>query len=89
MFRRSIKRCTHMNQIRAVEPGTRGCEECMQMGDTWVHLRKCLVCGHVGCCDQSKNKHATQHFRSTGHPIIQSFEPGENWRWCYVDEIPV
>ena len=57
------------------------------MGDSWVHLRLCLSCGHVGCCDSSKNKHATKHFHRTKHPIIQSFEPGEDWRWCYVDEI--
>ena len=57
------------------------------MGDSWVHLRLCLICGHVGCCDKSKNKHATGHFHSTGHPIIESFEPGEDWRWCYIDAV--
>lgn len=57
------------------------------MGDSWVHLRICLVCGHVGCCDSSKNKHATQHFHESGHPIVASFQPGEEWAWCYVDEV--
>jgi len=64
-----------------------GCEECLQMGDTWVHLRLCLTCGHVGCCDSSKNKHATKHYHATKHPVMRSFEPGEKWMWCYVDEI--
>jgi uncharacterized UBP type Zn finger protein len=62
-----------------------GCEECLQIGSDWVHLRLCLSCGHVGCCDNSPNKHATKHFKSTKHPIIRSFEPGETWEWCYVD----
>ena len=59
------------------------------MGERWVHLRLCLICGHVGCCDESRGKHATKHFRHTGHPIMQSMEPGEDWGWCYVDEIMV
>ena len=80
--------CTHLDQIRDVTPGTpEGCEECLQMGDTWVHLRMCLICGHVGCCDASRNKHATKHFHDTDHPIIQSFERGEDWMWCYIDEV--
>ncbi|NLG72192.1 MAG: UBP-type zinc finger domain-containing protein [Chloroflexi bacterium] len=79
--------CEHLDQIQDVVPGTEGCEECMQMGDEWVHLRICLTCGHVGCCDNSKNKHATQHFHTTGHPLIQSFQPGEDWVWCYVDKV--
>lgn len=79
--------CTHRNQIRDVKPSGRGCEECLQMGDRWVHLRMCLTCGHVGCCDDSKNKHATKHFRRTGHPIMSSIEPGESWSWCYVDQV--
>ena len=66
-----------------------GCEECLQMGSDWVHLRLCLSCGHVGCCDNSPNKHATKHFKSTKHPIIRSFEPGETWEWCYVDNIMI
>jgi hypothetical protein len=78
--------CAHLDEIRDVTPSGDGCKECLEMGDTWVHLRECLICGHIGCCDNSKNRHATKHFHATGHPIIQSFEPGEDWRWCYVDE---
>jgi uncharacterized UBP type Zn finger protein len=63
-----------------------GCEECLAIGQRWVHLRKCLVCGHIGCCDQSIGKHATKHAHATGHPVIRSFEPGEDWRFCYADE---
>jgi uncharacterized UBP type Zn finger protein len=80
------KPCEHVNLIRDVTPSADGCEECLQMGDTWVHLRLCLICGHVGCCDNSKNKHATAHYHATGHPVIQSFEKGEKWRWCYEDK---
>ncbi len=79
--------CTHLDQIQALIPHRDGCEECLRTGDDWVHLRLCLTCGHVGCCDDSKNKHATAHFHSTGHPVIESLEPGEGWRWCYVDEV--
>jgi uncharacterized UBP type Zn finger protein len=79
-------KCTHQEQIRPVQPRGDGCEECLQWGWSWVHLRTCLVCGHVGCCDSSKGKHATKHFRDTGHPIVQSKEPGEDWRWCYIDQ---
>ncbi len=78
--------CTHLDQIKFRHTNKRGCEECLKMGDTWVHLRLCLICGHVGCCDSSKNKHATKHFHSTKHPLIRSIEPGESWIWCYVDE---
>ena len=86
--RSRMKTCTHLDQIRDVKPLTpNGCEECLKMGDTWVHLRLCLECGHVGCCDSSKNKHATKHFHRTKHPIMKSFEPGENWGWCYIDEV--
>ena len=82
--------CTHRDQIRDVEPSTRdGCEDCLKTGGRWVHLRLCLTCGHVGCCDSSPNRHATKHFRDEGHPIVQSLEPGETWRWCYVDEVIV
>jgi uncharacterized UBP type Zn finger protein len=85
MFRR--KRCEHTDQIReVVTPSAEGCEECLRMGATWVHLRECLTCGHIGCCDASPNKHATKYFHSLGHPIIRSFQPGEEWRWCYIDE---
>jgi uncharacterized UBP type Zn finger protein len=79
--------CRHLDQIREVTPSANGCEECLKMGDTWVHLRICLICGHVGCCDDSKNKHATKHFHATNHPIIQSFQPEENWGWCYIDQL--
>ena len=80
--------CTHLDQIRDVQPRTpEGCEECLQLGDTWVHLRLCRTCGHVGCCDSSKNKHATKHFHATHHPVVQSFEAGENWLGCYIDQV--
>ncbi|HZS42871.1 MAG TPA: UBP-type zinc finger domain-containing protein [Candidatus Paceibacterota bacterium] len=81
------KKCTHISSIKEVKPKSSGCEECLKMGDKWVSLRLCLSCGHVGCCDSSKNKHATKHFKATGHPIIQFFGPEQNWRWCYVDEM--
>ena len=76
----------HVKEIRKVTPSAKGCEDCLKIGDRWVHLRLCLSCGHVGCCDSSKNKHARAHFNTAKHPIIQSFEPGEDWKWCYVDE---
>jgi uncharacterized UBP type Zn finger protein len=81
--------CPHLSTIdKTVRPHTKGCEECLAMGDEWVHLRLCMQCGHVGCCDDSKNKHATAHFRASGHPvIIRSLEPGERWAWCFVDEV--
>lgn len=80
--------CTHLGTIQDVEARTpTGCEECLQTGDGWVHLRLCLSCGHVGCCDSSKNKHATAHFQRTEHPLVRSFQPGEDWLWCYVDEL--
>jgi uncharacterized UBP type Zn finger protein len=81
--------CEHVVQIREVKPSGEGCKECLESGDDWVHLRLCLTCGHVGCCDSSKNKHATKHFAAVKHPIIRSFEPGEEWRWCYVDQAQV
>jgi monovalent cation:H+ antiporter-2, CPA2 family len=79
--------CSHLDAIRPVRPSARGCEECLRTGSTWVHLRICLSCGHVGCCDSSPNKHATAHHRRTGHPIVRSLEPGETWGWCYADEV--
>jgi uncharacterized UBP type Zn finger protein len=78
--------CAHLEQLGEVAPRTEGCEECLKAGDGWVHLRLCRSCGHVGCCDSSKNKHATRHFRATAHPVVSSAEPGEDWSWCYVDE---
>ncbi|MEM1054991.1 MAG: cation:proton antiporter [Bacteroidota bacterium] len=79
--------CSHLDHIQEVYPSAQGCEECLKTGDTWVHLRVCMTCGHVGCCDSSKNKHATKHYEETGHPIMRSIEPGESWGWCYVDEV--
>jgi uncharacterized UBP type Zn finger protein len=79
--------CTHLNQIKNPKPNSTGCEECLKMGDHWVHLRLCESCGHVGCCDSSKNKHATKHFLAAGHPVIKSFQPGEDWLYCYVDDV--
>ena len=79
--------CTHIDQIQDVTPSADGCEDCLKIGDEWVNLRVCLTCGHVGCCDNSKNKHATKHHHQTHHPIIASYEEGENWIWCYVDEV--
>ena len=78
--------CTHLNEIEEVSPSGNGCKECQESGDKWVHLRLCLSCGHVGCCDSSKNKHATAHFHETTHPVIKSMEPGEEWGYCYPDE---
>jgi uncharacterized UBP type Zn finger protein len=80
--------CQHRTAVRNIKPGTpNGCEECLATGGRWVHLRICLTCGHVGCCDNSPSRHATRHFHQTGHPLIRSYEPGEDWGWCYVDEV--
>ena len=79
--------CTHLDQVNDVEPSADGCEDCLATGGYWVHLRLCMTCGHVGCCDSSPHKHATKHFHATGHPIVQSYEPGEDWWWCYLDEL--
>ncbi len=81
------KSCKHLSAIHDVRPSAKGCEDCLKIGGRWVHLRECLSCGHVGCCDSSPNRHATAHFHATKHPIVRSFEPGEDWRWCYADEI--
>jgi uncharacterized UBP type Zn finger protein len=81
--------CTHLDQIKIVEPTKHFCEDCVKTGDTWVHLRMCLTCGHVGCCDSSKNRHARKHYRQAGHLLVRSAEPGESWVWCYTDEIEV
>ena len=83
--------CDHVDQvkIRDVERPARGCEDCLKMGGVWVHLRECLTCGHVACCDNSPNRHATAHFKHTKHPIITSVEPDEVWTWCYVDDRPL
>ncbi len=79
--------CTHLDQVKFTKTNKRVCEDCIKTGDTWVHLRMCLECGHVACCDSSKNKHATKHFHRSKHPLMRSIEPGETWTWCYVDEI--
>ena len=79
--------CTHLDQIHDVEPSADGCEDCLRIGSGWVHLRLCMTCGHVGCCDQSPNRHATAHAHATGHPIIRSHEPGEGWGYCYPDDL--
>jgi uncharacterized UBP type Zn finger protein len=77
--------CTHRDAVSEVEPDSEGCSECVALGDPWFHLRICMTCGHVACCDSSKNRHASRHARDAGHPILASFEPGESWMWCVVD----
>jgi uncharacterized UBP type Zn finger protein len=79
--------CSHLDQIQDVSPSADGCEDCLRIGSWWVHLRMCMTCGHVGCCDSSPNRHATAHAGAEGHPIVRSLEPGENWFWCYLDEV--
>ncbi len=79
--------CTHLGGIKTTATDKHVCEDCIKTGDSWVHLRMCLECGHVGCCDSSKNKHATRHFHQTQHPLIRSIEAGESWMWCYVDQV--
>jgi hypothetical protein len=82
------KPCAHLDQaVDGVEPGSTGCEDCLRTGGEWVHLRMCTTCGHVGCCDSSPARHATAHWTGEGHPLVQSFEPGEDWWWCYPDEL--
>jgi uncharacterized UBP type Zn finger protein len=83
--------CEHLEALvnprsRALVPSAHGCEECLAAGSRWVHLRMCMSCGHVGCCDSSPNRHATRHFHATRHPVAKSFEPGEDWAWCYVHQ---
>ncbi len=84
---RDAQDCTHRDQIQDAVPGSDGCEECLAMGDTWVHLRLCLTCGHVGCCNDSKNKHAYKHYQATGHPLVKPLGESEEWVWCYADEV--
>jgi uncharacterized UBP type Zn finger protein len=81
--------CTHLDHVdMSVAPSsTEGCSECLKIGGKWVHLRECMECGEVGCCDNSPNQHATKHNHATGHPVIRSLEPGEDWYWCYVDQV--
>ncbi|MDM9627579.1 UBP-type zinc finger domain-containing protein [Rhizobium sp. S152] len=80
-----MSQCTHMSTIKRVTPSSLGCQECLEIGQRWVHLRLCRECGHVGCCDDSIGKHATKHFRTTGHPIIEGYDPPEGWGWCFID----
>jgi hypothetical protein len=84
---RGIATCTHLDSIAEVAPSDDGCHECLQAGGWWVHLRMCQECGHVGCFDSSPNRHATAHFHGTGHPLVRSYEPGEDWYWCYQDSL--
>jgi uncharacterized UBP type Zn finger protein len=80
--------CGHLDTIRYdIAPSAQGCEDCLRTGDRWVHLRMCQGCGHVGCCDSSPNRHATAHWQTAAHPLVRSFEPGEEWFWCYDDEV--
>jgi uncharacterized UBP type Zn finger protein len=81
--------CTHVGdvQLRELPAEVAGCEDCLRAGGKWLHLRICLTCGHVGCCDSSPNRHATAHHHETSHPIMRSLEPGEGWSWCYVDDV--
>jgi uncharacterized UBP type Zn finger protein len=82
-----MERCEHVSEIHDVTPSAEGCEDCLKIGGTWVHLRLCMSCGHVGCCDNSPNRHATKHYNSVKHSIIRSFEPGEVWGYCYPDDL--
>jgi hypothetical protein len=82
-----MESCDHLREIRVVAPSANGCEDCLKIGGQWVHLRLCEICGHVGCCDNSPNRHATKHYHATSHPIIKSFEPGEDWGYCYPDDL--
>lgn len=81
--------CTHLDQIQLTQlpDAVDGCADCLASGSLWLHLRICLECGHVGCCDDSPQRHANAHARAAEHPIIRSLEPGEDWSWCYVDEL--
>lgn len=79
--------CSHASEIVDAPAVDTGCVECLESGGSWLHLRRCDTCGHVGCCDQSPNRHATAHFHETEHPLVQSFEPGEDWYWCYADQV--
>lgn len=81
--------CTHLEQIEVTElpESIAGCEECLKIGARWLHLRMCLTCGKIGCCDSSRNRHARRHFEEAGHALMRSAEPGEDWAWCFVDEV--
>ena len=79
--------CAHLDEAKDTAPRADGCEECLELGWRWVHLRTCLECGHVGCCDSSRGKHASAHYGESTHPVVRSKEPGEAWRWCFADEV--
>ena len=79
-------RCNHFDNMGQFDDYIDGCEDCLRVGDTWVHLRRCLICGFVGCCDNSRNQHATRHFGATSHSVMRSVEPGETWGWCFIDK---
>ena len=79
--------CEHVDPSATAQPSSEGCEDCLRVGGRWVHLRLCMASGHVGCCDSSPARHATAHWREVGHPIVRSYEPGEDWWWCYADEV--
>ncbi|WP_373045700.1 UBP-type zinc finger domain-containing protein [Vulgatibacter sp.] len=79
--------CTHLLEVQAARPASRECGGCVASGGAWVHLRLCLTCGYVGCCNSSENRHAMRHFLETGHPLVQSIEPHDQWSYCYLDEI--
>ena len=79
--------CTHLDQVHRVTPGSEGCEDCLRIGSQWVHLRVCMTCGHVGCCDNSPNRHAREHAAAADHPVVQSYEPCEDWWYCFVDDV--
>ncbi len=81
--------CEHEVDLKPVAPRTGGCEECLKAGSRWVHLRLCLTCGHVGCCDSSPGRHATKHFHHSQHPVMASWEPDERWAWCFIDQAEV
>lgn len=85
-----METCPHVTLVRPdIRPSGQGCKDCLALGTRWVNLRLCMICGHVGCCDSSPGRHATAHYLGAGHPIMKSFEPGEDWWWCFVDEIPI
>jgi uncharacterized UBP type Zn finger protein len=88
-LRHTASECTHLDAVEILDLPDQvvGCEECLELGTSWVHLRMCQSCGHIGCCDNSIGKHATAHYKATRHPIIRSAEPGEDWSWCYPDEV--
>ena len=84
-----MSNCSHMSSVHQITPSAKGCQECLEIGSDWVHLRLCRECGHVGCCDDTLHRHATAHFHASRHPIIEGYDPPEGWGWCFVDEVMV